>query len=216
MSLRKSIIGLSLAGVLAFGALGSPVVDTGIKVECVSKNSYKFTVRATKSTLGVGEAEVVASIPESNKGKYTYKVVDSKGKKSDGVIVIEDGTNLVLKGAKVGNFRVKVTYNGKGAATYKDKVLKGIKVEVKQAPEYITSSKKSYRIKLGQKVRLPIKLSKDSHSKLYVEVSGKAVKYTGSNWIGSTYVEAVSTGVSTVYFNTYNGKKVSVNILVVK
>lgn len=213
-NLRKVVLGLGLAGVLGISSVYAPVYLDSNRVSAAEKDSYDFytNVDGNWCRLGVGENKQIGGFPEYVDGKVEYEVFDSKGKKADGVSVWGGKNYFMIKGEKVGKYKIKFkNKNGKSALRYKGKALKYYAVEVKKAPEYVSCVVDFFVIKVGKKLELPICFNKGASSRIFVKSIKGPVKYLGNKTVVGT-----GEGNATIVFSTYNHKTVKIKFKVVK
>ena len=183
-----------------------------VRTDSGKERSCKFTVKKapekivlTKGilTLGVGEKYTIGS--SVNDGAACLQRIY---RTSNSSIVKMTRTNWVgdFVAQKPGVAYVTVrSYNGKESTC---------KVTVKNAPSYVTISKKTLVMKVGQSASLSANVGNAGCAERTFRTSNSSVvRMTKTNWTGS--FTAVKKGIAYVTVRTYNGKESSCKITVV-
>ena len=156
-------------------------------------------------TLGVGEEYTLSAGIASDAAcaKRTFRTSNSSIVK----MTKTDWTGS-FKAVRPGTAWVTVrTYNGKEASC---------KITVKKAPTWVSISKKSMTMNVGQTATLSASVASDAGCahRTFRTSNSSIVKMTKTDWTGS--FKAVKPGTAWVTVRTYNGKEASCKITVVK
>ena len=169
----------------------------------VKKAPSKITLSKGIVTIGVGEKfSVTSSIPNGTAcAKRTYRTSNSS-------VVKMTRTNWQgdFVGVKPGVAYVTVrSYNGKESTC---------KVTVKKAPTWVSISKKTLTMTVGDTATLSAGIASNAGcaKRTYRTSNSSIVKMTKTSWTGS--FKAVKPGTAYVTVRTYNGKEASCKITV--
>ena len=194
-------VGIGTAWITAKNSAGK---ETSCKIT-VKNAPGSVSVSQKTLTLGAGEEYSISAIlPEgSASASRTFRSSNSS-------IVKMTKTNWTgsFKAVKTGTAWVTVRlYNGKEASC---------KITVKKAPTWVSISKKTMTMTVGQTATLSASIASDAGcaKRTFRTSNSSIVKMTKTSWTGS--FKALKPGTAWVTVRTYNGKEASCKITVVK
>ena len=207
-----SIVSVSQTGAVKALKKGTAYVTArssdGVETCCkIIVRNAPASIKLTKSTVTIGAGEKYSLDCEISPADASSARTFSSSNSSIVKMTRTDWRGEFV-GVKPGVAYVTVkTYNGMKATC---------KVIVKAAPGWVSLSKKSMTIKVGQSASVSALLAPDaaSASRTYRSNKSSVVKMTKTSWIGTFKAEKPGTAWITV--RTYNGKESSCKVTVIK